>query len=251
MYDMHSIGHFNFTLSYINITGATIYYISHLVNTDADQYHDDYEINIIDGQNETQIEQYIHENNTNNWDPCLPKRFNTNPSSITITFDTNNINDLNDWYPMSICYNNSNKYKNEYLFDGGNSLIINDLMVNNFVISSRSNNDYSLIRTFDSVNASIHCINCKFIHIFNYDTKPLLDIMGSVYLFHSEFFNVSVSANLICGQRDPDDRYIASDRLRNFVLENTSFSDIKASSILTIKGSKTDVKFKIVLNFNF
>ena len=217
--------------------GSTMYHASNLIN------NDHYEIYIIDGQNKSQIKQYIQANNTNNWDPCIPKPFNTNSTSITITFDSNNINDLNDWYPMEICYNNSNKYKNEYLFDGAKSLIINNLIVNNFVISSTYNNYYTLIRSIDYFDASIQCRNCKFVNISGTVSKPLLGTMGSVHLFDCQFFNVSVSTNILYGQHVLD---YSDHAVRKFVLKNTSFSAIKAYSILTTTPSRNDVKFKIV-----
>ena len=100
-----------------------------------------------------------------------------------------------------------------------------------------------MIRSIDYFDASIQCINCRFVNISNIDSKHLLVTMGSVHLFDSEFFNVSISTNIIYGQHVLD---YSDHAVRKFVLKNTSFSAIKAYSILKTTPSRNDVKFKIV-----
>ena len=66
-----------------------------------------------------QIIQY-QQIDTNGWNPCLSVIFNHN-KTITITLDSNKMMDWRDWYPLGLCdtANNSARYHNECLFDGG------------------------------------------------------------------------------------------------------------------------------------
>ena len=95
--------------------GGTLYYVSLLINNpDPSQYTLDFNINetihinVIDGQNKTEISKYKELNNTNNWNPCLPMPFII-IATVSITFLSNNHSIWRDWYPFRICdyYNNS------------------------------------------------------------------------------------------------------------------------------------------------
>ena len=100
----------------------SLYYASTLINNESNHDPRPYYINvyIIDGQNITQIKEYIQLNNTNKWNPCIPKPFGDDVY-ISITFADNKYNNFRDWYPLEICdypYNFVN-YTNKYLFDSG------------------------------------------------------------------------------------------------------------------------------------
>ena len=68
-----------------------------------------------------------------------------------ITFvDNKSNNNFRDWYPLQICdypYNFVN-YKNQYLFDGGIILYINNLNINNYIINDNTNYPISRINEF-------------------------------------------------------------------------------------------------------
>ena len=91
-------------------------------------------IHVIDGQNETEILNHQH-----NYNPCLPISF-ASEYDITLTFDSDNINAFNDWYPTQLCENQV--YKNEYMFDGAGSFTISNLIINDYIIH---NGSYSFI----------------------------------------------------------------------------------------------------------
>ena len=198
----------------------------------------DIEIFVVDGQNQTQIESYIKLSNTNNWDPCIPITFNRR-STITITFNSDIINDSRDWYPSQLCNNNSSgsKYLNEYLFDGGRSLIINNLIIRNYVSASTNYRNYSFIRSIGYHDASITCNNCSFINISSIH-KYFFNSMASIYLFNNLFSYIKTSQPIIYGQN----KYNSSTRaFRQFTIENTNFSHINASSIFKAEPSFNDV----------
>ena len=104
-----------------------MYFTSQLINKANSDMN---EIYIMNGQNISQIMQYQQLNNTHGWNPCIPMIFK-NTKSITITFDSLNVNNYRDWYPFDICdYTENNiKYNNMYLFDGGSWLTINNLYI--------------------------------------------------------------------------------------------------------------------------
>eukprot|EP01083_Nonionella_stella_P008944 25907_1 len=147
-------------------------------------------IHVVDGQNEAEISNIT---NTTH-DPCLPMPFASN-LQVTITFNAANIHDLDDWYPRNICENDTNKnYKNEYMFDGGKSLKINNLVINNY----GTKHFYPFIRSTLDYNASITCIQCRFESIV-YDTwdgthsNPLFHTIASIYIIRSSFINLDTS----------------------------------------------------------
>ena len=67
-----------------------------------------------DGQNENDLIDYSASNNSHH--PCLPIPFPLT-HTITITMNESNIHTLNDWYPVSICDNQTESFLNEYLFN--------------------------------------------------------------------------------------------------------------------------------------
>ena len=127
-----------------------------------------YTIYVIDGQNITQIKQYKQLDNTNKWNPCIPMPFN---ERVSITFVYNEYNNFRAWYPLQICdfANNFVNYKNEYLFDGGFILIINNLNIDNYII--KDNTNYPISRNTVGYMLSIH--HGTFVNISSISTDPL------------------------------------------------------------------------------
>ena len=119
------------TIKKIKKKGGTLYYASLLIN---DGSYKDNQIYIINGQNTSQINEW-KQRNTLKWNPCIPKRFDED-KSITITFISNSI-----WYPLNVCnyQNNSMSYQNQYLFDGGKALTINNLNIIDYIIDDNTN----------------------------------------------------------------------------------------------------------------
>ena len=138
-----------------------------LINDIAD-WRDEHTIYIIDGQNITQIKQYKQLNNTNKWNPCIPMPFD-NSIDISLIFDK--YGNFRDWYPLQICDypNNFINYKNEYLFDCGYRLIIDNLYINNYVINFNTN--YPISRNIAGYSLSVY--HGTFINISSIITDPL------------------------------------------------------------------------------
>ena len=103
----------NDTCGAIESPCGTLYYSSIIYNNVIDS---EYMLNIINGQNESQILEYITNNNTDGWHPCLPQKLMYNESGlIYYNFDSSNIKSMNDWFPeicRSITY-----YNNKYMFE--------------------------------------------------------------------------------------------------------------------------------------
>ena len=193
----------------------------------------DIEIFIYDGQNNAEIiENYIKLHGTNNnWDPCLPITFN-NKTSITITFNQDLIKNFVDWYPIQIC-NNYTTYKNEYIFDGGKSLTLNNMIINNYY-----NTNYSFIRSIDYFDALILCKNCSFINISSSNIqKPLFNTIASIFFYDNIFINITSSVSIIYAQHKSTTDYAT----RHFTFENTLFSHITTTSILNTTDSNNDL----------
>ena len=105
-------------------TGGTMFWASLLINYYSEWNPNHHGMYIIHGQNMTQIQYHQQSNNTLGWNPCLPMTIAT---PITVTFDSENLVTWRSWYPLNICdyTNNTNQYKNEYLFEGEINLTIN------------------------------------------------------------------------------------------------------------------------------
>ena len=170
-----------------------MYYVSYLINNNADS--DQHEIYIIDGQNQTQIEEYKQLNNTYPWNPCIAMPFD-DTKSITINFNTN---DWRNWYPNNTCdyRNNSAFYDNTYLFDGGKSLTVNDLNINDYEIDNNTN--YPIIRSMDNYNASITIKDCIFTNITSSMTTSLVSSKSSIYMKNNSFINIKSFGSMFYG----------------------------------------------------
>ena len=209
-----------------------MYFVSLLINSGTGSIS--YEINIIDGQNATQIAQY----DTTIWDPCIPMTFYSS-AEITIIFNSDNIQNFNDWYPKEVCgvNNNTFNYQNEYLFDGAASLFIQNLIVNNYVITNENDRQYLFIRSTDYYAAYIQCHNCSFINISSSNSNPFFDTLSSIVFYNSQFINVSSSSDIIYAQH-----LDLENAARTFAIWNTVFSYVTANTILTTTQSTDDVK---------
>eukprot|EP01084_Bolivina_argentea_P267607 454312_1 len=143
-------------------------------------------INVMDGQNEAEILLWNTINNLT-YDPCLPSPFNS-IKSVTITFNSTTITQLNQWFPQPICdFGNKNKtYLNAYMFNGRHKLIINNLIVDNYQLEYR----YGLLKSTDWFNTSIQCNNCIFINITSSNTYPLIHTQSRIYLFNNQVINI-------------------------------------------------------------
>ena len=148
--------------------GGSLYQVSVNMNNIPDLlfgYDDDFTINIIDGQSESEIIKHLIANDTFGYDPCLPKPFLFDDYLfIFIKFNSSNIHDSDQWLPSTVCTLDSAKYRNIYLFDGANWIIINNLIIKNYSY-------YPIVRT-----ESFYCYECQFINISNLDSLPLFNV---------------------------------------------------------------------------
>ena len=187
----------------------------------------------MNGQNISQIEKYKQLNNTNNWNPCIPIKFYGN-KSITITFKGSSIN----WYPLKICdyQNNSMYYKNEYLFDGGKSLIINNLNINNYTINNNTN--YPIVRSIEYVGASIVINNGSFINISSTINNSLFWTRLDLHIKSTSFSNIQVSNSVFYGYHDLH----PGSSTRSITFESDSFYNLSAAIMYQASKSDNDVK---------
>ena len=209
-----------------------MYYASILINNSP--FQTNFTIYIINGQNQTQIGQYIKLNNTNQWNPCLPLPFDYT-RSITITFHSTN---WRDWYPYITCDYRSNTeyYKNTYLFDGGSSLILNYLNMNDYEIDNNTN--YPIISTMRYYNASITINHGSFTNITSMIPAALFSSRSSIYVSNTSFINIMVSGIMFYGYHALISDYAS----RAFIFETTLFQNVSAQMILQLTYSDSDVK---------
>eukprot|EP01084_Bolivina_argentea_P281231 481144_1 len=191
-------------------------------------------INLIDGQNETEIINYNTLNNTNGFNPCLPIPFSSN-KSIIITFNQTKITEFNQWFPKTICdFVNDNKtYLNKYMFDGGHYLTINNLIIQNYTLKNNLN---GFITSSNWFNATIKCDNCLFINIISLNAHPIFYSMSSIVLSRNILLNLHTIGDIIyCDHSANIDHAI-----RQFVIQTTSFVNVSANSFLNVSWSYND-----------
>eukprot|EP01084_Bolivina_argentea_P139385 245215_1 len=188
-------------------------------------------INVIDGQNEALIAWW--NTRDDRYDPCLPVLL-ADDESITITFNSTNIIQFSQWFPENICdFENEKKiFLNTYMFDGGKTLTINNLIVNNYKLKSR----FGLIAS-TYYNASIQCNNCVFDNITSYNnTNPLLYSKSSIQLLNNQFINVYSNGDIIYCTHSFDVDFA----IRQFIIQTTSFINVYADSIVNMSYSPND-----------
>eukprot|EP01084_Bolivina_argentea_P309866 536024_1 len=213
---------------------ATLYFASILINEGVNNHN---EIYIVDGQNITQILFYQQLNNTHNWDPCIPTRFYGN-KSLAITFNIEYINHLRDWYPLEICSQPlvHTNYKNQYLFDGGNTIIINNLIIDDYSIDGKRS--YPFIQSAEYINASVTCNNCSFINISSSNTNPLLVTNASIYIINNLFLNVVTVGEIISDRPMRDIGWVYS---RHLKIQDSIFRNIASKCIISTWPSNNDI----------
>ena len=153
-----------------------------------------YEIHILDGQNENEIVKHLAESD-HEYNPCLPVTFEE-LMHVTITFNPNIIKTMTDWMPGNICIDNNynTSFDNEYLFDGGSTLIVRNLIVDDYVIGDYG---YSLIRCDNDI-AYLQCYNCLFQNISHYASNlPLVHSKSRIRLINTTFSNIETSGMII------------------------------------------------------
>eukprot|EP01084_Bolivina_argentea_P139386 245216_1 len=189
-------------------------------------------INVIDGQNEALIAWW--NTRDDRYDPCLPVLL-ADDESITITFNSTNIIQFSQWFPENICdFENEKKiFLNTYMFDGGKTLTINNLIVDNYKLKSR----LGLIAS-TYYNASIQCNNCVFENIISYHyNNPLLYSMSSIQLLNNQFINVYSNGDIIYCTHN---FVYADNAVRQFIIQTTSFIHVYAGSIVNMSYSPND-----------
>ena len=206
-----------------------------MINNATDQ---DNEIYILNGQNISQIEKYKQLKNTNKWNPCIPITF-YGDKSITITFTSSS-----NWYPLNICnyQNNSMSYQNEYLFDGGKNLTINNLNINDYIIDDNTN--YPISRSISNKNALITVNHGLFINISSSITAPLFKTQSNLYIYNTSFRDITVSNQVFYATHDA---LYADESDYSIRFENGLFYNISAETIYQSAAPKDDVKQTIIL----
>lgn len=164
-------------------------------------HYNDKEIIIKDGQNISQIKQYQQLNNTEGWNPCIPMTVSNtwSPIKVTVTFMTN---DWRNWYPLNICDypNNKDYYKNTYLFDG--IAIINNLTINNYIITDDTN--YPISKSMDFEYEFIEINHGSLTNIISVISQPLFNSNCSIYGVDSSFININISDTMFHVDIDGD-----------------------------------------------
>eukprot|EP01083_Nonionella_stella_P066591 175475_1 len=220
---------------------GTLFMASKILNETSTERHDIY---VIDGQNETQIETYLASQTITTYDPCLPIPFESY-YHIEITFDET-IMDLRTWYPLHLCQNHSRDYSNEYMFDGGAALTINNLIINDYVISDW-NDSYSFIRDISHTNASVTCNHCVFKNITSSVVGPwpgkhqLIHSMAVVDLYDCLFSDIHTEGEIIFADHVYFGRADRGDSVRIITFDQTWFHNIYTNrSIVEIQFSALD-----------
>ena len=203
----------------------------------------DVSIYVMDGQNSAEISSHIHKNDTGNYHPCLPMPFPSN-MNVNLTFDIKNISSMIEWYP-NICISvKENLYQNEYLFDGGKSMIINNLIINDYNITNDGQSQYPIIRSIKYSNATIICNHCLFENIISSINNALIWTLSTIKLINAKFVNIKAN-NLILADHNGN-----IDNAKRFIgIYDTKFKNITAANCIRLTASSNDVKPKLYINY--
>ena len=141
---------------------------------------------IIDRQNEQEIQQHLILGDTYGYNPCLAILFSKN-QDIILTF----LRSFSQWYP-NICRNiTTDDYLNEYVFDGGKSITLNNLIIND-------NINYPFVRSMDNYDATISCNFCNISAInMSLSSNPLFFSYSNIKISNSYFSNIQLTTNAI------------------------------------------------------
>eukprot|EP01084_Bolivina_argentea_P297408 512359_1 len=172
---------------------------------------------IHDGQNENEIYKYLNANKSSIYHPCLPLPYiyssgSYHYHSITISFNTSHIHNMEDWFMKGVCYDNNKtiKYINTHLFHI--ETLVNDitdisfshLYVDNFSTSIIPFGIFYIRHVGSGSAIYVSCDKCIFQNV-NYTLNiPMIYISGDentqlFYLFmsNSTFAHINASSQLI------------------------------------------------------
>eukprot|EP01084_Bolivina_argentea_P002505 4628_1 len=207
---------------------GTLYQASLNINNRAYIFDEINLIYVMDGQNESAISRHLILNDTFGYDPCLPMPFKSS-KNIEINFNSSEIYNSDQWLPPNICDYQNNSFKNIYIFDGGKTLTMNNLVINNY-------SHYPFIRNINSPHAEILCNHCTFTNISSI-SYPLIHTRSNVFLSNTKFININAKQTLIYADHED---YEFVDRI--IVVINTIFNNIKSDGcIVNISRSFSDL----------
>eukprot|EP01084_Bolivina_argentea_P006728 12738_1 len=204
---------------------GTLYYASMMATQNLSDYGF-VDIQINQGQNETDISNYFNNFNLNQsiYHPCLPITFQ-DIGYLKITF---NVSKHRDWFP-TICSSLDHNFINKYFFDAIN--------VGNFSIYGLNINFYDLqIGLIHSDNPTT-CYYCIFENIYSSISYPMIESFF-LLLFSNQFRNITLTNHLI---------YVHIGH--NYVgIDNTNFTQISTETSLILYDSDHELTIQ---NTNF
>eukprot|EP01084_Bolivina_argentea_P221127 374601_1 len=225
---------------------GTLYFVSILINDGNKNYNDTDTIYIIDGQNKDTIQQYIKNNTTNNWNPCLPVTFDKTYRKLNITFDVMNINNMLDWYFPELCQPNDH-YENQYLFQLENmhGIIMNNLIVNNYDIRNKTNYPiihgqiFDISQTPELWDSHIICNNCTLTNISSSIRSALFNTTRMGLISQQSFFS-NLQADTIFHVEDEIIR-VENCRFKNISTKNSIIYSINQATGRITNIINTDI----------
>eukprot|EP01084_Bolivina_argentea_P287942 494129_1 len=156
---------------------------------------------IVQGQNPTEIKDYIDRIGTN---PCIPGVLNTYITyfeEITITFDPNFIHNMQDWYDKDLCESGTKSSKGFFAqhINANYGIIINNLIFDSYIFEGRTSQPFYIVY-IDTFTCN-HCIFSNIIissdhHILdtynqnNHEQFPSLIVSSVMKFSHSKFENI-------------------------------------------------------------
>ena len=175
--------------------------------------------------------------NTNHFDPCLPITFSSD-KTITISFSNTNTEICNNYYPEICNYTSNSLYytNTKYMFNGGKSIIINNLCINDYVIAE--NRNYPIVESMGFYDASIIINYGSFRNISSSITSPLFDSNSNIHIRNSSFIDIKIDNAMFYGYHGP----IQDVATRSFVFETSFFQNVSAQMIFEAISSINDVK---------
>eukprot|EP00485_Elphidium_margaritaceum_P015027 CAMPEP_0202729254 /NCGR_PEP_ID=MMETSP1385-20130828/186035_1 /ASSEMBLY_ACC=CAM_ASM_000861 /TAXON_ID=933848 /ORGANISM="Elphidium margaritaceum" /LENGTH=1552 /DNA_ID=CAMNT_0049395511 /DNA_START=49 /DNA_END=4707 /DNA_ORIENTATION=- len=211
---------------------GTLYQASVLVNAMNATAIETAVITVLDGQNETEIVRHLSAADTGGYDPCLPVPFSVE-LAIEIVFDALQITVMSDWYP-SVCPDTNTIYANEYLFEGGQSLSLRNLVVNDYTITDDSY--YPIIKgSFEYFNTSVACHDCVFERIVSSVTnaeKPLIYSRVSLELRNNRWADIACSTSLLWSRVGFISTVDYRNTIRVVAITNSVFTNIDVADYL-------------------
>eukprot|EP01084_Bolivina_argentea_P192453 330373_1 len=164
-------------------------------------------ITVHDGQNEFSVQTYANSNQSPMYHPCLPMPFINSSINITISFNEQYINKMDDWF-NKICYsitiNTSIKYINSFLFEvytdgwfgwGWSPMTVNNLHIDNY---SSEKIQFGLI-LYSIMGGMFSCYGCTFkdINFTSYSTPIQVGKDCSFSLINTSFINILSNYNFV------------------------------------------------------